>query len=471
MEFSKSDKIEFQKDKVLHESAGGFVFYESPKDHVLYVALLQKPDGKFFIPKGHLHNGEKPKETAIREVMEELCLNERPEIRTKIGIDNYDFTLPEDERIHHKNVHLYVFSLAQKSAIKPLEKEDFVDAKWLEFKEALEKIAFDRDNLLMARQLFYFNKPVPPVKEVEDIKSFTVGIPTHNGSITIYNTLSSIVESLSVLPKSISKKIIVCLDHCNDNTESVVDNFFEKNKRNDIEFKRIINTGQKGKSTVLNKIFENTDSELLCFIDDDVLLGKDCIHNLIKTLIDRKDLRCVFARWVRRPFSGKSPWKRFWHWVLGVKFDIQLFDSRPEYMRGACMMFRRQDFVYLPDKKFNVLNEDQFLQFIYWPLTKEVDNAVIYFNSVCTITEYYKRFIRISAGFKQVDSEFSVDRVKKCYSELNKKINYKNVWKSPLKRKLPFLLYRFIRIFVNNLVKIKLKRNKNYEWFRFEQHK
>ncbi len=470
MKFSQSDKIEFQNDKVIHESAGGFVFYESPINHILYVALLKKSDGKFFIPKGHLRKNEKPEEAAIREVMEELNLSEYPEIRTKIGIDNYNFTLPDDKRIHYKNVHLYVFNLAQKSTIKPLEKEDFIDAKWLEFKEALKVISFDRDNLLKARQLFYFNKSTLPIENLMSIKSFLVGIPTYNGSATIYNTLSSVLESLFVLPECIFKKIIVCLDHCNDSTESIVNNFFKKNKRNDVEFELIINTGQRGKTTVLNKIFENTDSELLCFIDDDVLLEKDCILNLIKTLIKKNDLRCVFARWIRSPFFGKNLWKKFWHWVLGVKFDIQLFDSRPEYMRGACMMFRRQDFVYLPDNAFNVLNEDQFLQFIYWPLTMEVDNAIIYFNSVCTITEYYKRFIRISAGFKQVDSEFSVDRVKKCYSELNKKINYKNVWKSPLRQKLPFLLYRFIRIFVSNLVKIKLRKNKNYEWFRFKQN-
>ncbi len=393
-------------------------------------------------------------------------LEKDPSVIAKMGVDSYTFTLPDDERMHYKNVHLYVFELSSKEEVKPLEREDFISAQWLEFNDALERVAFDRENLLRARQLFYFNKPVFSINKLDDIKSISVGIPTYNGSLTIYGTLLSIIESLSVLSENISKEIIVCLDHCDDDTESVVNDFFKKNKRDDVKFKSIMNTRQKGKSTVLNIIFQNINSELLCFVDDDVLLEKECILNLIKALVG-DNLRCVFARWVRKAFSGKNPWKRFWHWVLGVKFDIQLFDSRPEYMRGACMMFRRENFVYLPS---NIFNEDQFLQFIYWPLTKEIDNAIVYFNSVSSITDYYKRFIRIAAGSKQVDKEFSVDRVKKCYGDLNKKINYENIWKSPWRKKLPFFLYRFIRIFVNNLVKIRLKINKNYEWFRIKQN-
>ncbi len=66
MEFSKSDQIEFFEDKVIHQSAGGFVFYEATDSHILYVALLQKPDGKFYIPKGHIFKNEEPNRAALR---------------------------------------------------------------------------------------------------------------------------------------------------------------------------------------------------------------------------------------------------------------------------------------------------------------------------------------------------------------------------------------------------------------------
>lgn len=161
MEFYKSNQIEFFEDKVVHQSAGGFVFHEATENQILYVALLQKPDGKFYIPKGHILKGEEPDKAALREVKEELMLEKsNPRVVTKVGVISYTFTLPDDKRIHYKNVHLYIFELPLKEKIRPLEREDFVSAEWLEFNDALEKMAFDKENLLKARQLFYSNKTI-----------------------------------------------------------------------------------------------------------------------------------------------------------------------------------------------------------------------------------------------------------------------------------------------------------------------
>lgn len=464
MEFSKSDKIEFFNDKIIHQSAGGFVFYEAPKDHILYVALLQKPDGKFFIPKGHIQKNEKPEQAAIREIKEELLLKKNLEIIAKIGVNNYSFTLDESGVIHYKNVHLYVFSLPKKEIIKPLESEDFIKAEWLKFNEALEKISFDKDNLLKARQYFYFHKPIETTRNT---RAIAVGVPTHNGTKTIYKTLASIVVSLEYLPLCIKKEIIICTDHCNDNTRQVVEKFISENKQNSISFKLFNNIDLKGKSTVLNKIFKATNADLLCFADDDVVLAKDCIMNLINQLFNQKESRCVFAKWERRPLSNKNYWKNFWHWILGIKFDIQPYDQPSEIMRGACIMFRRENFVYLPE---NLLTEDQFLQYIYWPKTKEAQNAIVYFNSVSSVIDYYKRFVRIMAGSKQLKKEFTDERIKECDKDLYRKIDYKRILSLPLKQKLPFLFYRFIRFFINIIVKIQLSTTKNYEWFRIKQN-
>lgn len=467
MEFSKSDQIEFSEDKVTHQSAGGFIFYESAENHILYVALLQKPDGKFYIPKGHILKNEKPEQAALREVKEELMLDKNPGIIAKIGIDSYTFTLPNDKRMHYKNVYLYVFNLFKKENIKPLGSEDFIRAEWLEFNEALGRIVFDKENLLKARQYFYFYKPVEKFNNLKDIQSISVGIPTYNGEKTIYQTLISVATSLEYLPPYIKKEIIICADHCNDNTQQVIEKFIFDKRQNDISFKLLNNDGVKGKSTVLNKIFKNSKSDLFCIVDDDVILEKNCFLNLINNLILQKELICVFAKWKKKPLDSKNLWKKFWHWVLGIKFDIQPYDKPSEIMRGSCLMFRRENFVYFPG---NILNEDQFLQYIYWPNTKEIENAIIYFNSVNSIIDYYKRFIRIMAGSRQLKQEFSEERIKECNKDLYRKLDYKRILRLPPKQKLPFFLYRFIRFFINMIVKIRLSINKNYEWFRIKQN-
>ncbi|MEK7635739.1 MAG: glycosyltransferase [Patescibacteria group bacterium] len=467
MEFSKLDQIEFVRDRVIHKSAGGFVFHESPYDHILYVALLQKQDRKFFIPKGHLLKNEKPENAAIREVKEELLLKDNPKIIAKLGVDNYIFNLPNDNRLHYKDVHLYVFLLEQKSLIEPLKDEDFINAEWLRFNDALEKISFDKNNLLKARQYFYFNKSVRLFDNLNDIKSISVGIPSYNGSKTIYKTLQSVVKSLNLLSESILKEIIICFDHCTDNTYNIVKDFISKEDLKNIKIKLIYNDGVKGKSTALNKIFSNSLSDFLCFVDDDVILDDKCILNLINAFILEKDLRCNYAKWRRKSLISNNPWKKFWHWIFGVKFDIQPYDKPSEIMRASCMMLQRENFVYMSD---DIKNDDQFLQYIYWPNTREIQNAIIFFNSVSSVSDYYKRFIRIMSGSRQLKREFTKERIDNCNKDLYRKIDYKKILQLPLRQQLPFLFYRFIRFFINLIVVIKLSFNNHYEWFRIKQN-
>lgn len=158
MQFDENDQIEYSSKGIQHESAGGFVFSEDDRTHKLFVVLLRKIDGHYLIPKGHIRKGEEPKDAAIREVKEELSLRETPETISFLRIDSYSFTLNDSDVTHYKNVHLYVFWLNRKLEINPKIDEGFEAAEWLPFEEAVEKISFDRENLLRARQHFYLHK-------------------------------------------------------------------------------------------------------------------------------------------------------------------------------------------------------------------------------------------------------------------------------------------------------------------------
>lgn len=465
MKFDENDQIEYSSNKVKHESAGGFVFFEDPMTHELFVALLRKTDGHYVIPKGHLQKGEMPESAAIREINEELSLKDDLETIAFIGIDSYTFTLDDNGTIHNKNVHLYVFRVDKKANIKPLEAEGFEVAEWIHFETAIKKISFDKENLLKARQFFYYNKPVKIYQDLLNVSSITIAVPTYNGAKTIKNTLYSIVERLKEIPRSIEKEIIVCTDHCTDNTKLIVKSFINEKMCVEINIRLIDNDDIKGKATVLNKIFNNSSGELFCIIDDDVILEKKCLTRLLEVLVIDSNLRCVFSAWKRLPLKSNNPWRLFWHWILGIKFDIQPYDKLSEIMRGACMMFRKENFVRLP----SVLTEDQFLQYIYWPRTKEVQDSTIYFNSVSDIFDYYKRFFRIMVGSKQLSNYFTKERIDGCTKSLFREIDYRRIMSLPWKQKGPFLFYRFIRFFINVYVKIKLRFIKNYEWFRFKQ--
>ena len=466
MQFKENDQIEYSAEGIKHESAGGFVFFEDGQTHELFVALLRKPDGHYLTPKGHIRKGEEPEDAAIREIKEELSLRETPETISFLRIDSYSFTLDDSDVTHHKNVHLYVFRLNRRLEINPQIEEGFEAAEWLSFEEAVEKILFDRENLLRARQYFYYNKPINTYDDLMSIKSLTIAVPTHNGALTISRTLNSVVENLKEISVSVEKEIIICIDHCNDNTATVVENFIKESDTNEIKISLIENQDNKGKTNTLNKIFSSSFGELFCVIDDDVILEKSCLVNLIKTLVEERNLKCAFSAWKRLPLKSRNPWKLFWHWILGVKFEIQPDDKSSEIMKGASMMLRRENFIRLPA----VLNEDQFLQYVYWPQTKEVRGSVIYFNSVSSISDYYRRFIRIMVGAKQMSKYFAKERISECSRALFCKLNYQRILRLPWKLKGPFLFYRFIRFFINAYVKIKLHFIDDYEWFRFKQN-
>lgn len=168
MQFDENDQIEYLPAGIKHESAGGFVFFEDDETHKLFVALLRKTDGHYLIPKGHIKKGEKAQDAAIREVKEELTLKETPEVISFLKIDSYTFTLDNSDIPHYKNVHLYVFRFNKRVEISPNINEGFEAAEWIPFEEAVEKISFDKENLLRARQNFYYNKPVKSYKDLAD---------------------------------------------------------------------------------------------------------------------------------------------------------------------------------------------------------------------------------------------------------------------------------------------------------------
>ena len=160
MPSNNKDKIIFLKDKILHQSSGGFVFYESHLGE-LYVALLINDNGKFVIPKGHIQQRESAESAALREIREELGIRTYLRLIGFAGQSRYKFKDYEDDRMHFKRVNLFVF-LAQKMALlSPLKKEGFADAKWLKIQDALRKLDFDKKLLLKAVDIYReYSRPI-----------------------------------------------------------------------------------------------------------------------------------------------------------------------------------------------------------------------------------------------------------------------------------------------------------------------
>lgn len=116
-------------------SAGGFVFCKI--DTQIYIALVQREDGSWVLPKGHKNNTDKSmEETAIREVSEEIGVNPQ-KLRCIRKIDTYAYD--ETAQIFEINKINYFYLMEYFSdKINELHTDfEHLSAKWWNINEEL----------------------------------------------------------------------------------------------------------------------------------------------------------------------------------------------------------------------------------------------------------------------------------------------------------------------------------------------
>lgn len=143
---------------VVNEAAGGLIRNELNE----YLFIYRR--GFWDLPKGKLEKGETKKETAIREVIEEVGIK-KPLIKRKLTITNHVFRNKSGQRILKKS-HWYLMEVP-KQKLKPQTTEDIDQAIWLEEEIFLRECKPIYKNILdvlhmnAALELIY-TKIIPP---------------------------------------------------------------------------------------------------------------------------------------------------------------------------------------------------------------------------------------------------------------------------------------------------------------------
>ena len=114
----------------LTKAAGGAVI--SKKDEVLMIFR----HGRWDLPKGKKNSGEKNKETALREVMEETGLN-KLEISKKLSVTYHFYR--RNKRLIIKKTHWFLMKGKRKQDMVPAIKEGIEKVKWVPFEKAKKK--------------------------------------------------------------------------------------------------------------------------------------------------------------------------------------------------------------------------------------------------------------------------------------------------------------------------------------------
>lgn len=157
--------VEKIKDNLFYDerSAGGIV-YRQENNGVKWLLIKtlkrfskeRKAVWKF--PKGHLQRDEFLKEAAIREVEEEGRV--KAEVVTKLGSNNYIIWDKIGRKKIVKKVTFFLMKFLEESKLKYFDKEMVVDREWFEYEEALEKLDYDSEKILLkkAKQRLKYTK-------------------------------------------------------------------------------------------------------------------------------------------------------------------------------------------------------------------------------------------------------------------------------------------------------------------------
>jgi 8-oxo-dGTP pyrophosphatase MutT (NUDIX family) len=126
--------------EVVHETtAGGVIFRRDAKTQRLEILLIQDAKDRWTIPKGHVEEGEEPKQTAQREINEETGLKE---MKMFNWLGKVSFRYRRGQTLVLMTMHIYlVQALGDTDDLNP---EDWLNAiTWFPAADAIDKIAYD----------------------------------------------------------------------------------------------------------------------------------------------------------------------------------------------------------------------------------------------------------------------------------------------------------------------------------------
>lgn len=133
-------------------SAGGIVFRK--RGRAIEVLLIKDAYGRWTWPKGKIDQNERSQDAAVREIKEEVGLN-NIRVLGKVGRSNYFFRLRGE--LIFKTVFFFLIEALNNEKLRVQENE-IQDARWFKPKEALDFVEYKGAKELLEKAIKMYKK-------------------------------------------------------------------------------------------------------------------------------------------------------------------------------------------------------------------------------------------------------------------------------------------------------------------------
>lgn len=136
--------------KIDEYSCGALVYKQDANEFKFLI--IRQNNKNYGFPKGHTEENETKVETAIREVLEETCIN--------IEIHKDIFEISKYQPIIGVNKEVTIFLAKAKNSNYVIQEEELLEVHWMNFKEAKQIITFKKDIRILKK----LNKKLKKIK-------------------------------------------------------------------------------------------------------------------------------------------------------------------------------------------------------------------------------------------------------------------------------------------------------------------
>ena len=283
-------------------------------------------------------------------------------------------------------------------------------------------------------------------------KRITIGIPTFNEE----NNILKFFESLKnqYLSSNTIEKILF-IDDSEDNTPQIIEKIKIDNPELNIEL--IHNDRRMGASNAWNTIIKRSIGEIIILLDADIVLEKNCIYQLSNNVYDKVGLCASNTQPViisDNIFSKASAFIAFW------LRSVRLHGISQYTTMGRALALNLKDVKDLEIPN-NIIAIDLYLQCKILEKQKDViycDDAIIYFKTPLTLSDFLSQVTRSIIGHKQI---------KEYVKEFSFNLNLPTLLSEFIKNSIRHPKYSLALICCYSLLPytfFKSKKSVNYLW-------